>query len=72
MAKPSDQQWLVVKRTLRYLKSTVSLGLHFQADSLQQLFPLHAYCDADWASDLDDRRSTSGAAIFLGPNSISW
>jgi len=64
MAKPSDQHWLAVKRILRYLKGTVSLGLHFQTASLQQPFPLHAYCDADWASDPDDSVKKSHIACL--------
>ena len=32
----------------------------------------YAFCDVDWASDVDDRRSTSRVVTFLGPILISW
>lgn len=72
MSKPLESHWTVVKQILRYLKGTLHFGFRFGPASLPQLLSLQAYCDADWAADPDDRRSTSGAAIFLGPNLISW
>ncbi|KAJ3701119.1 hypothetical protein LUZ61_004824 [Rhynchospora tenuis] len=69
MANPTDLHWQLVKRILRYIRGTLSYGLKLQ--SAAQL-ALHAYCDADWAGCPDDRRSTTGFAIFLGPNLISW
>lgn len=51
------------------MKGTQSLGLFFQPVSRLQL---EGYCDAYWASCVDDRKSTSGHCIFLGSNLISW
>eukprot|EP00253_Pinus_taeda_P026168 PITA_26168 len=33
---------------------------------------LHAYTDADWAGSMDDRKSTSGGAFFMGLRLVSW
>ena len=33
---------------------------------------LYGFCDSDWGSDVDDRKSTSGFCVYLGPNLISW
>ena len=63
---------MAAKRVLRYLKGTRELGLTFRrdADGLQ----LFGACDADWASDVDDRRSTTGFAFMAQKEgaAISW
>jgi Reverse transcriptase (RNA-dependent DNA polymerase) len=69
MSEPTDEHWQMVKRILRYIKGTLSHGLTFQSCSN---LALHAYSDADWAGCPDDRRSTTGFAVYLGSNLISW
>ena len=69
MQQPSTLHWSAVKRLLRYLKGTLNHGLFFRKHSP---LCLHAFADADWAGNLDDRTSTSGYIIFLGAHPISW
>jgi hypothetical protein len=59
----------VVYQILRYLKGTPGKGLWFRKN---QNLDLEGYCDADWASSRDDRRSTSGYCVFIGGNLVSW
>jgi hypothetical protein len=66
---PTSLHLQAVKRILRYLKSTISYGLLFRRSSSHTL---HAYSDADWAGCPDNRKSTGGFCVFLGPNLISW
>jgi histone deacetylase 1/2 len=65
---PTTTHWTAVKRILRYIHGTRTVGLTFQRSSSTLL---SAFSDVDWAGDLDYRPSTGGFAIFFGPNIIS-
>lgn len=69
---PLDSHWRAVKRILRYLAGTLHYGLLLKLATRDNALSLRAYSDSDWASDVDDRRSTSDSCIFLGPNLVSW
>jgi hypothetical protein len=61
--------WTAVKRIMRYLKGTAHYRLKLGGDAQAKL---SGYCDADWAGDLDERKSTTGYAFYLGGGLISW
>ena len=42
-----------------YLRGTAERGIRYTGDDLN----VHAYSDADWAGDLDSRRSTTGCGV---------
>jgi len=69
MHDPRTGHMDVVYRILRYLKSSPGKGLWFKRN---QHLDVEGYCDTDWASSVDDRRSTSGYCVFVGGNIVSW
>ena len=70
LSNPSKKHWSAAKRILRYLKGTRDLGLLYKRS--QQNLILHGYSDADWAGNVDTRRSTTGYCFLLGNCVVSW
>jgi len=69
MHAPTESHRVAVKRILRYLKGTSFFGLYLTHDFT---LSLHGFTDADWASSIDDRKSTGWYIVFLGTTPISW
>jgi uncharacterized membrane protein YciS (DUF1049 family) len=66
---PKQSHLLAVKRIFRYLKETMNYGLWYPKN---QNFQLSVYSDVDWANCMDERKSTSGGAFFLGDSLVAW
>jgi Reverse transcriptase (RNA-dependent DNA polymerase) len=58
-----------VKKILRYIKGTKDLELFYQKTNI---FELTGYVDIDWCSDIDDRKSTSRYAFYMGGTTFTW
>ena len=69
MHSPSVTDFNHLKRILRYIRGTSTMGISFNNDSA---CVLRAYSDSDWAGCKVTRRSTGGFCTYLGQNLISW
>ena len=69
MDAPRSVHYAAILRILRYVKGTLYHGLHYSSRSSLKL---HAYSDADWASDLTDRCFITGLYFLLGTSLVSW
>lgn len=66
---PGIDHWKMVKKALRYTQGTKGLMLTYRrTDSLE----IEEYSDADFAGDVDDRKSTSGYVFTLAGGAVSW
>src|SRR3990170_6998936 len=68
-AAPKEWHHLTVKRILRYLAHTQTLGLWYPKGSE---FDLVGFSYADYAGDKADHKSTSGTCHFLGRSLVCW
>ena len=61
MATPSMEHWIAAKGVIRYIAGKSKHNICFEKKS-----SVEGYCDADYASDLPTRRSTTGFVYILG------
>ena len=64
---PGKDHWNALVIVLKYLKGTMSYGLHYTK------YPpvLDGYIDANWISDSNESKSTNGYVFTLG-EATSW
>ena len=67
VSQPTQQDWIDVKRILRYLSDKQNLCISYKKGEAN----FHAYCDADFAGD-PKHYSTTGYVIMLGGGPIHW
>ncbi|CAM8982631.1 unnamed protein product [Rhodiola kirilowii] len=72
MESPTTEHLAAVKHILRYVKGTFDMGCYYKKRKEGEELCLIGYSDSDMAGDVDDRKSTTGVAFFLGSNLISW
>ena len=65
---PRTPHWRAAKGVLRYLAGSTGLGITYGAGKRE----LQGYADADYAGDVDTRRSTTGYVFTLQGGAISW
>ena len=58
-----------VKRIIKYVGGTCDYGLFYSKESN---LSLAGFSDSNWASNADDRKSTSGGCFYVGANLVAW
>jgi hypothetical protein len=68
-ANPKESHLTAVKRIIRYVNDTLLYGIWY---SRETNLVVAGYSDADWAGNIDDRKSTSGGCFYVGNNLVAW
>ena len=69
MHEPKTSHMEAAIRVIKYVKQSPGLGILMSSSSTNQMT---AYCDADWASCANTRKSITGYLVTYGNSLISW
>lgn len=66
----TNVHWRAVKRIIAYLNGTIQFGIEYRGGGSNS--GLVGFSDADFASDVETRRSTTGYVFYLSNGPITW
>ncbi|XP_022930085.1 uncharacterized protein LOC111436572 [Cucurbita moschata] len=69
MAFPMQQHFAVAKRALRYLKGTINYDVFYKRGGVSDRI---GFTDSDYASDIQDRKSTTGYVFMMSEGAMAW
>ena len=67
-SNPNNEHWDALIRVLRYLRYTLNYGIHYGTYPTM----LEGFCDANWISDTNESKSTSGYVFTIAGGAVSW
>ena len=70
--KYTATHWELAKHVLKYLKTTANFGLVYDGRDSGDRVEVVAYCDADFANDVNGRKSVSGHVLLLANGTVSF
>ena len=72
LSDPAKHHATTLKGLLKYLRSTIDLGIAYWPDESSGSATLIGYSDSDYAADRVERKSTLGYVYMLAGGPISW
>jgi hypothetical protein len=66
----NDEHWRAVKRIISYVSGTIEYGIEYFCS--EKACELIGYSDADYANDIETRRSTTGYLFELANGPVTW
>jgi hypothetical protein len=70
-ANPAEKHYGYLIHLIQYIAGTIDSGIRYGSND-DDIDNLTGFCDASWADDVDDRRSTGGYICYMNGAPISW
>lgn len=71
-SNPGPKHWAGVKHLMRFFQGTKNLKLRYHKSQQSSQSDIVGFSDVDWASDTDNRKSTTGYTFLSQGGAISW